>query len=124
MEVKAKIIKIGPNAISKKDPMVILFDETATDTLEEVAVIQQFLDKSEEAQVKLAVGDEIQIGASNFTIQKVGALVQSNLTSIGHATLIFKTPEAADQMQSAIYLTNSAQEVPTFDLNTVITYRF
>lgn len=124
MEIKAKIIKIGTEALSALDPMVILFDETATAALEKVAVIQQFDSKTAEASLDLKTGDQIVIGAIPFDIHQVGTLVQTNLTSIGHVTLIFKEPTVEDKMQSAIYLTNPKHAKPDFKSNEVITYRF
>lgn len=124
MEIKSKIIKIGPDALTAEDPMVILFDETATAALEKVAVIQRFAHKSEEALLDLKVANQIQVGPTTFDIHKIGALVQTNLTSIGHVTLIFREPTAEDQMQSAIYLTNADHIKPEFKLNECITYRF
>lgn len=124
MKVTAKVIKIGPEALSKTDPMVILFDEKATESLEQVAVIQHFEQPKAEQSLALKVSDQIRINDIPYTIQQVGALVATNLTSIGHVTLIFRAPTSEDKMQSAIYLTNEKTPMPTFDLNTTITYQF
>ena len=42
MQFTATITAIGKDALSSKDPMIILFGPEATDALRDVAVIQQF----------------------------------------------------------------------------------
>ncbi len=44
MQFTATITAIGKDALSSKDPMIILFGPEATDALRDVAVIQQFDD--------------------------------------------------------------------------------
>lgn len=124
MEVQAKIIKIGANALAENDPLVILFDPQVTATLADVAVIQAFASKSDQGQLNLQAGSTIVIDSRDFQVHQVGQLVQPNLTTIGHVTLIFKVPGPDDKMQSAIYLTSTSPEKPAFHVGDVITYRF
>ncbi|MCH4172538.1 MAG: PTS glucitol/sorbitol transporter subunit IIA [Lactobacillus sp.] len=124
MQVQAQITKIGNNAISAKDPMVILFGEQATDVLENVSVIQKFESKSAQRALDLKVGATIQIDDLTFNVLQVGELVKPNLTTIGHVTLIFKQPTKDDQMQNAVYLRNASQQLPIFKVGGKITYTF
>ena len=41
------VTAIGENAISKKDPMIILFGEQATEEIRTVAIIQSFENEKE-----------------------------------------------------------------------------
>ncbi|MCD2257276.1 PTS glucitol/sorbitol transporter subunit IIA [Agrilactobacillus fermenti] len=122
MQVKAIIKKIGAKAISVKDPMVILFGEEATDVIENVSVVQKFIDKKQQVDLNPQVGDTIEIDGQTFKIEKVGQLVQDNLSTIGHVTLIFKHPSDEDQMQNAIYLANQNNTFPKFTVGAEILY--
>ena len=50
---------IGPNAISEKDRVVILFGQTAKDELQDVSVIQAFDDEQAAQAVVLKKGDTV-----------------------------------------------------------------
>ena len=46
------VTAIGENAISKKDPMIILFGEQATEEIRTVAIIQSFENEKEVVKLK------------------------------------------------------------------------
>ena len=54
--MQATVTEIGKHAIDDSEKMIILFGETATDTLKQHAVIQSFPEKD---QVTLAEGDHL-----------------------------------------------------------------
>lgn len=102
--IKSEVMAIGPEAISAKEPMLILFDETASERLREVSVIQRFANDAVK-NYDLQVGSKIQIDAQEYTVKYLGELVESNLTSIGHTVLNFKELPSKEHLQeNVIYL--------------------
>lgn len=120
MEIQAKVTAIGAQALTTADPMVILFDASASESIKKVAVIQQFADVKAKAQLDLHRGDQIVIGQQAYQIKKVGQLVNENLRTIGHVTLIFSKQDTND-LQSAVLLTPEVK--PQFSIGTTITYQ-
>ncbi|GEP19719.1 PTS glucitol/sorbitol transporter subunit IIA [Pediococcus argentinicus] len=117
--ISSKIIEIGKQAISKSDPLAILFDESATDDLKQVAIIQQF-DKQSNKQLDIKAGSQIEIGDNEYEVKAVGKLVNGNMQNIGHATLVFdKIPETP--LASAIYL--EPYTFPEFKVGASINYK-
>jgi len=111
--MQATVTEIGKHAIDDSEKMIILFGETATDTLKQHAVIQSFPEKD---QVTLAEGDHLKIGDTNYTITKVGSFANSNLQSIAHSTLI----DEDDVIRNGVYLT--PHQLPKITIGTTIDY--
>ncbi|MEY8662085.1 PTS glucitol/sorbitol transporter subunit IIA [Ligilactobacillus faecis] len=102
--IKSEVMAIGPEAISDKEPMLILFDESASERLREVSVIQRF-ENDATKNYDLQVGSKIQIDAKEYTVKYLGELVESNLTSIGHTVFNFKELPSKEHLQeNVIYL--------------------
>ncbi|WP_261806392.1 PTS glucitol/sorbitol transporter subunit IIA [Lapidilactobacillus luobeiensis] len=119
MDIKAEVTAIGPQALTSGDPMVILFNETASAALREVAVIQKFTDLAAAQKMTITVGDSLTIGSQTYPIKSVGKLVNDNLRSIGHVTLVFD--EAAPLgLQNALHF--AKQPKPSFTVGTPIIY--
>lgn len=119
MDIEAKVTAVGPQALTSGDPMVILFNETASAALREVAVIQTFAEPAQMQQLTLKVGDRLTIDGQDYPIKSVGDLVDNNLRSIGHVTLVFD--EAAPMgLQNAIHF--AKQPKPAFKVGTKIIY--
>ena len=114
---KAIVRSIGKEAISKKEPLIILFDESATEALENFSVIQRFEKKSEN---KLTAGNSILFDKQEYKIVEVGPLADENLLSMGHVTLVFKEVGKEDQLANALYL--EPYELPTIEVGTIIQY--
>ncbi|WP_035051902.1 PTS glucitol/sorbitol transporter subunit IIA [Carnobacterium pleistocenium] len=112
------VTAIGESAISKKDPMIILFGEKATKDIRTVAIIQSF--KKETETIKLEPGHTISFDDKVYTIQTVGSLANENLNTIGHVTLSFSEVVKEDQIESSIYL--SPYELPEVVVGTKINY--
>ena len=101
--MQATVTEIGKHAIDDSEKMIILFGETATDTLKQHAVIQSFPEKD---QVTLAEGDHLKIGD----------------TSIAHSTLIFADAptDEDDVIRNGVYLT--PHQLPKITIGTTIDY--
>ena len=112
------VTAIGENAISKKDPMIILFGEQATEEIRTVAIIQSF--EKEKETVKLKPGQKISFDEKIYTIKTVGSLANENLNTIGHVTLSFSEVPEDDRIESGIYLT--PYELPELTIGTKISY--
>lgn len=116
----ATITGIGEQAISAKDPLVILFDESATPALQRVALRQRFETPAEAAAVSSYVGQTLTIDGVAYQVVQAGALVNENLRSVGHATLVFGPVPATDALASAIYLTPYV--MPAWHVGSTIVY--
>lgn len=111
--IKSKVVAIGAEAISKSEPILILFDETASDRLKEVSLIQRF-ENDAVANYDLKVGSPIKIGEQEYQVKYLGGLVKSNLTSIGHTVLNFKELPAKEHLQdNVLYLEPHVMPVVT-----------
>lgn len=118
-DVKATITAIGAQALSAKDPMVILFDESASPELREVALIQRFASTAAQQSLVLATGDSLIMAGKEYPITHIGQLVNENLQTIGHITLIFGS-EGPRDLQNALYLSEKVK--PDFKTGTEIVY--
>ena len=116
--ISAKITGIGNDAISEKDGLVILFDKTATPDLKKVAVIQEIRDLNH-SDFNLKKGGQIKIGSDSYQIEFVGSLVNNNLKTIGHTTLVFKEVPT-NPLESAVYLRSG--KFPSFEVGEEIQY--
>ncbi|MER2181213.1 MAG: PTS glucitol/sorbitol transporter subunit IIA [Desemzia incerta] len=116
-----KITAIGNSAISKRDPLIILFGEQATEELRKVSVIQSKV--SEDHLIELKTGGIIAFGEQEYEILDVGSLANTNLNSIGHVTLNFAQPPEAkeDRIENGVYLTPF--ELPELSVGLEITYK-
>ena len=94
---------IGPNAISEKDRVVILFGQTAKDELQDVSVIQAFDDEQAAQAVVLKKGDTVTIDGTTFLINYVGPMAVSNLRALQHASLFFTDKVPKKPMSNALY---------------------
>ncbi|KRL38829.1 PTS glucitol/sorbitol transporter subunit IIA [Liquorilactobacillus uvarum] len=116
--LKAEVVEIGPEAISKNDPLLILFNETASIQLRRVSIVQRF-SKTKDASYDIAAGDKISIDDQEYEVTYVGQLVKSNMEMIGHATLSFeKVPEKPQH--NGIYL--RPYTFPKIHVGSVIKY--
>lgn len=122
MDVKARITAIGSQALTDGDAMVILFNETASAALREVAVIQKFEQPAEQGQIKLHANDVLTIGDHDYPIVEVGQLVNNNLQTIGHVTLIFGK-NVPTGLQNALHFAPGVAK-PEFKVGTEIVYHF
>ncbi|KRL40557.1 PTS system, glucitol sorbitol-specific IIA component [Liquorilactobacillus nagelii DSM 13675] len=116
--LKAKIVEIGPEAISADDPLLILFDETASSQLRHVSVVQRFISPNEQ-HFSLKTGGQIKIDEQVYEVAYVGFLVADNMEMIGHATLFFE--EVPEQPQhNGIYL--KPYQIPKLHVGSIISY--
>ncbi|MCH4056644.1 MAG: PTS glucitol/sorbitol transporter subunit IIA [Lactobacillaceae bacterium] len=122
MDVKAHVTAIGPQALTDGDEMVILFNQTASEALREVAVIQEFVTPEDQAKITLAVNDRVTIDGHDYVISRVGKLVNDNLESIGHVTLVFGEAGPSG-LQNALHFDNQGVK-PAFKIGTEIIYHF
>lgn len=114
---------IGPNAISEKDRVVILFGQTAKDELQDVSVIQAFDDEQAAQAVVLKKGDTVTIDGTTFLINYVGPMAVSNLRALQHASLFFTDKVPKKLMSNALYLDlPEDQEMPKFRVDDEIVY--
>ncbi|MBD9205713.1 MAG: PTS glucose transporter subunit IIA [Lactobacillus ruminis] len=116
--IKSKITAIGPQAIDEKQPLLILFGETASERLREVSLIHGF-ENDPIGGYDIKKGSKVRIGSSEYEVEFVGQLVESNLTSIGHTVLAFKEVPETPQ-ENAIYLKPHA--IPKIEIGTEIVF--
>ena len=116
--MQSKVVQIGEKAIDSKELMIILFDESATEPLQEVSVIHRFVEPQD--WFELTDGDRILFNDQEYRISYIGSHVLKNLQSIGHTTMIFKNWEE-ERLETSIYLTPYI--LPTITDGTTITYK-
>ncbi|MFB9769448.1 PTS glucitol/sorbitol transporter subunit IIA [Lactiplantibacillus modestisalitolerans] len=118
MIITATVQSIGEKALDAQDPILVLFDQTATPDLQAIAVIQQF--DAPLTAINLTAGSQISIDDQEYTVNYAGQLVATNLASIGHATLYFR-PVPAKPLENGIYLAPST--FPQVHVGSVIKYQ-
>lgn len=116
--MKKSVVKsIGEQAISKKEPIIILFDESATEGIKNFSVIQSFEEKDNK---ELKAGDKLFFDNQEYQIKQVGPLANKNLQEMGHVTVVFKEAEGDDDLANALYV--EPYIFPEIKEGTVITY--
>ena len=85
--IHATIKEIGAKAVSDQEPILILFDQTATSALRNYSIIQEI---SSKRSLQLKKGGMISFDQQEYTIDYVGTMANENLTSVGHVTLILR----------------------------------
>lgn len=115
--MKSVVKSIGEQAISEKEPLLILFDESATDELKKFSVVQAFEGESRKA---LEVGSSISFDEQNYTVTQVGPIANKHLQSMGHVTVVFKETAEEDQLANALYVAPFI--LPEIKTGTIITY--
>lgn len=117
------ISKIGKQAIEPKGNMVILFGENVTKDLVDVSVIQKFDSKTPLNGFIFKKGDTITIDGQTFVADYVGAMVESDMKALGHATLFFNQRKPKNPLANAVYLEFAdKQTIPEFNVNDDIIY--
>ncbi|MBD5430338.1 PTS glucitol/sorbitol transporter subunit IIA [Lactobacillus sp.] len=110
MKWNSTIEAVGPEAISPNENIIILFNETATDNLKRVSVIQKFDKASAPNNFILKKDDTITIDGKTFLILYVGLMVEMNIKAIGHATLVFTDEVPKKPLKNAIYLEKDEED--------------
>ena len=116
--MKRSVVKsIGEHAISEKEPIIILFDESATEGIKKFSVIQSFEENNEK---ELKAGGIISFDNQEYNIKEVGPLANKNLQEMGHVTVVFKETTGEDELANALYV--EPFTLPKIKEGTVITY--
>ncbi|SJZ36906.1 PTS system, glucitol/sorbitol-specific IIA component [Pilibacter termitis] len=97
--MKSVITEIGRNALSESDKMLLFFDESATEFIREVSVIQRL---ENEEEITVEQGDIISFGEQKYNVTEVGAVANHNLNEIGHVAFLFGKQQ--EEFAGGIYL--------------------
>lgn len=116
---QARIKEIGSKAVHPEDKMLILFDESATDSIKEVAIIQEFCEP--ESEINLKVGDKICFDKQEYAITYLGRLANEQLNKMGHVTLAFQAIPEEDSLLNVIYLEPTV--LPELQAGMIISYQ-
>ena len=109
--IQAKITEIGTEAINKEEPMLILFDKTATAALRKYSVIQEV---SKDEPFSLKAGGTITFDDQSYT------MANGNLETVAHVSLIFDACPEEGQIANGIYL--HPHRLPAIGLGSQIFY--
>jgi PTS system glucitol/sorbitol-specific IIA component len=116
--MKSVITAIGTDAVTQDEPLIILFNETATKLIKTSAVIQKFTDNE---LFDLKENDSITFGDQVYTINEVGHMSNSQLQELGHSTLLFEEPTEEKLYANGIYLTPT--QLPNLEVGMEIVYK-
>lgn len=116
--IHATIKEIGEQAVSEQEPILILFDQTATSTLRNYSVIQEITSKETFSLSKEGV---ISFDQQEYTIEHVGTMANENLNTVGHVTLIFDHYSTESSIANGIYL--APYQLPEIHVGTQIEYK-
>ncbi|MEY8445482.1 PTS glucitol/sorbitol transporter subunit IIA [Enterococcus ratti] len=116
--IHATIKEIGKEAVSEKEPILILFDQTATSILRNYSVIQEITSNE---RFSLKKGGILSFDQQEYTIEHVGTMANENLNTVGHVTLIFDRYSKENSIANGIYLT--PYHLPKIKIGTQIEYR-
>lgn len=115
--ITSTITYIGESALNKKEPMIVLFNDCATENLKKISIIQKI---EPTKKFNLCNGDSIEIDKIPYTIDYVGSLANQNLNDLGHTVLIFSKVPDTDALKNALYL--SPHSLPDIKINSIIKY--
>lgn len=123
MKWNSTIEAVGPEAINPKENIIILFNETATEDLKKVSVIQKFDKDTAPSSFVLKKDDTVTIDGETFLALYVGPMVDMNMKAIGHATLVFTDEVPKKPLKNAIYLEKDEDaSLPMVKVGDWITY--
>lgn len=123
MKWNSTIEAVGPEAINPKENIIILFNETATEDLKKVSVIQKFDKDTTPSSFTLKKDDTVTIDGETFLALYVGPMVDMNMKAIGHATLVFTDEVPKKPLKNAIYLEKDEDDpLPMVKVGDWITY--
>lgn len=123
MKWNSTIEAVGSEAINPKENIIILFNETATDDLKKVSVIQKFDKDTAPSSFVLKKDDTVTIDGETFLTLYVGPMVDMNMRAIGHATLVFTDEVPKKPLKNAIYLEKDEDDsLPMVKVGDWITY--
>ena len=115
--MQAKITAIGAKAINHEEPLLIFFNDSATQLLKEYAIIQEF---TQSEFVELDREDNIYFWDQEYTITSVGSKVLKELEELGHVSFFFGTPPK-EELINAITLKEA--QLPQLSVGMTITYK-
>ncbi|MTD41669.1 PTS sorbitol transporter subunit IIA [Erwinia sp. CPCC 100877] len=116
--MKAVVTEIGAHALDEKEPMIILFGESATEGLKEYSVIQKI---QEDKPFEVKEGSVLKIDDQKYQVRHVGPFANANLNSIAHATLVFDEVPEEDVIVNGLYL--SPKKLPAIHVGTILEYK-
>ncbi|MEG0254677.1 MAG: PTS glucitol/sorbitol transporter subunit IIA [Vagococcus sp.] len=111
------VMSIGEEAINSQEPLLILFNETATEELRKFSIIQRF--KTKELK-EISVGDYVSFDEQKYKVTKVGPLANKNLEEMGHVSMVFKEVDKEHSLDNALYL--EPHVLPNITEETIVTY--
>lgn len=97
----------------KGEKMIILFGDSAPDTLKDYCYSINVIPASGE----IKPGQKLAIGSNSYTITAVGDIAQRNLESLGHISVVFNGAAEAE-LPGSIYVTDN--DVPDIASGDVI----
>lgn len=115
--IKSLVKEIGPEATKADEPIIILFNETVTDSLKNYCVVHE---TEANAVFSLAEGNTISFGNQEYTIKKVGPMANKFLNEMGHVSIVFSAVPVEDELVNALYV--EPFELPTISDGMVISY--
>lgn len=108
------IEKIGAQAINEEQ-LLILFGPTATKDLAEYSILQTMPNEP----IELKVGSTLLFGDQKYQVTKLGPVVNQNLNSLSHATVLFQA--GTEEVANGIYV--SPAELPELKVGMKITFQ-
>lgn len=115
---QVKITQIGEKAIASNEPILVLFNNSATDELKKIALIHEDLDEAKSFNVK--DGDKVLFDNKEYLVEKAGEMVNQSLELLGHTTLVFHEPTEKYELPNSLYL--SPAELPSIQEGTIISF--
>ena len=101
--IQATITEIGTEAINKEEPMLILFDKTATAALRKYSVIQEV---SKDEPFSLKAGGTITFDDQSYTIDYVGPMANGNLETVAHESISIRMNCLLLVWEAKLFITN------------------
>lgn len=123
MKWTATIKKIGSEALTTEDNMIILFGENVATELFDVSVIQKFSTATPSEDFIFQKGDKITIDNQTYVADYVGTMVENNMRTLEQVTLCFDKKSDDNPLANAIHFTfANNQSMPKFKVNESIEY--
>lgn len=116
--MKSVILRIGKDAVSPDEPILVFFGENATEAIRDVSILQRF--EKEISSFVFHIGDEIHFGNQIYKVSYVGENVGANLVTLGHVTFVFDEFDPNHFLETSVYLT--PHRLPVLEIGMTVEY--
>ena len=116
--IESVVVNVGEMAYFEDYPILILFNESVPEELEDVCIVHRF--KTDLPEETIKIGQLIKLGLKEYSVQKVVSLANENFKKLGHISLQFGNSEDNEILPGTVVL--DSKEIPILVPGDILTF--